>query len=447
MVEEPEGRFAFQVGRVSLPVMEPENGLLAALKTLAGDGATEKELIHEADSADGFPAVLKLHYYLDELFQQGWLSHAMYREGAPFATCVPIQRDHRFEGPPIDPAALYQSSRFACCRRSGSELILESPLARAHVVLHDWRAAALWAQLAAARRAADFGADIPGAGGETARMFLELLLNAGFLNPEDAAPGLAQWEFHDLYFHSRSREGRHANPYGATNRFRGIADRPPAVKPPMSEDAIPLYRPDLGQLLETDVSLTRALEERRSRRTHAPESITARELGEFLYRAARAIEIIPMADSEVSRRVYPGGGAAYELEIYAAVNQCRGLDSGFYQYRPLEHELCKLSGRTSDVEWLLENAGFTASCPPPQVLFQIAARFQRVSWRYSSVAYATILKDVGVLYQTMYLVAEAMGLAACALGGGHSDMFARTAGTNYYEETSVGEFMLGRREE
>ena len=61
------------------------------------------------------------------------------------------------------------------------------------------------------------------------------------------------------------------------------------------------------------------------------------------------------------------------------------------------------------------------------------------------MAYATILKDTGVLMQTMYLVAEAMGLAACAVGGGHSDIFARTAGTNYYEETTVGEFILGRR--
>ncbi len=38
----------------------------------------------------------------------------------------------------------------------------------------------------------------------------------------------------------------------------------------------------------------------------------------------------------------------------------------------------------------------------------------------------------------MYLVATAMGLAPCAIGGGDADLFARAAGTDYYAETSVG---------
>lgn len=61
------------------------------------------------------------------------------------------------------------------------------------------------------------------------------------------------------------------------------------------------------------------------------------------------------------------------------------------------------------------------------------------------MAYATTLKNVGVLYQTMYLVATAMGLAPCALGGGDSDRFAAAVGSDYYTETSVGEFLLGSR--
>jgi SagB-type dehydrogenase family enzyme len=80
-----------------------------------------------------------------------------------------------------------------------------------------------------------------------------------------------------------------------------------------------------------------------------------------------------------------------------------------------------------------------------QVLIIIAARFQRLSWKYASMAYATMLKHVGVLYQTMYLAAAAMDLAPCGVGGGNSDLFARAANTNYYDETSVGEFLLGRR--
>jgi hypothetical protein len=43
----------------------------------------------------------------------------------------------------------------------------------------------------------------------------------------------------------------------------------------------------------------------------------------------------------------------------------------------------------------------------------------------------------------MYLVATAMNLAPCAIGGGNSDRFAAAVGTDYYAETSVGEFILG----
>ena len=63
------------------------------------------------------------------------------------------------------------------------------------------------------------------------------------------------------------------------------------------------------------------------------------------------------------------------------------------------------------------------------------------------MAYSVILKNVGALYQTMYLVATAMGLAPCGLGGGHSDLFAAAAGLDYLAETSVGEFILGRPHE
>jgi SagB-type dehydrogenase family enzyme len=73
----------------------------------------------------------------------------------------------------------------------------------------------------------------------------------------------------------------------------------------------------------------------------------------------------------------------------------------------------------------------------------LGARFGRVMWKYESMAYAAILKDVGAFYQTAYLVATAMSLACCALGAGDSDLFAAAAGLDYLEETSVGEMALG----
>jgi SagB-type dehydrogenase family enzyme len=122
------------------------------------------------------------------------------------------------------------------------------------------------------------------------------------------------------------------------------------------------------------------------------------------------------------------------------------LTAGLYFYCPQNHQLHPLTGLTPEVEGLLEQAQYaTEGQETPQILIILAARFQRVAWKYESMAYAMILKHVGVMYQTMYLVATAMGLAACAIGSGDSELFAGAAGTDYYIETSVGEFILGSR--
>ncbi len=55
------------------------------------------------------------------------------------------------------------------------------------------------------------------------------------------------------------------------------------------------------------------------------------------------------------------------------------------------------------------------------------------------------LGEILCAFQTMYLVATALSLAPCALGAGNSDVFARALGSDYYDETSVGEFLLGSR--
>jgi SagB-type dehydrogenase family enzyme len=76
-------------------------------------------------------------------------------------------------------------------------------------------------------------------------------------------------------------------------------------------------------------------------------------------------------------------------------------------------------------------------------LIKLASRFGRMAWKYRSISYATTLKNVGVLYQTMYLVATAMGLAACALGSGDDVAGDQAFGLAARSELGVGEFMLG----
>ena len=253
----------------------------------------------------------------------------------------------------------------------------------------------------------------------------------------------------------RSRVGRHDAPVGGTYRHAGRLEPPPPLKPVAAAETIELYRPDLESLKRHDPPFARVQEERRSLRAYAAEPITDRQLGEFLFRTARVKGRteweVPAPDGpikvESTTRPYPAGGGLYELEVYAIVNACRNLAPGLYHYDPAGHRLERLADRSADVAALLADAAQSAGAAPEelQVLLILASRFPRLAWKYASLAYTLTLKHVGVVYQTMYLAATAMGLAPCALGGGDSDLFARAAGVDYGAETSVGEFLLGSK--
>ena len=229
-------------------------------------------------------------------------------------------------------------------------------------------------------------------------------------------------------------------------------DLPPAVKPAPAGETFRLYRPELEKLEVEVPPLSSVMTHRRSIREYGVP--LADQLGEFMYRVARiedrhdvVVETphgpMPMS---IAERPYPSGGALYELEFYAAIETCDGLDRGLYYYEPCGHGLIRICGGSAELRKLFQDAADSAGIAENtlQVLLVLTARVSRISWKYSSIAYALILKHVGVVYQTMYLAATAMGLAPCALGCGDSDAFARAAVADYYDETSVGEFLLGQ---
>lgn len=428
-------------------------GLRKVFDALSSTGAREDELTRLIEELDGVTGLAPLNYYLLTFAECRILRYTISYGDRRLATLSPASIFFRFSPAPVDAHSKYILSRFAYLHREQEDLILESPLAHGKITLHGWEGAAVAVELARAQTVGSLCGLLPDVSPDTVALFLGMLLGACFvseLHPEEPYTGeseiLAQWDFHDLLFHARSRLGRHANPYGGTYRFQNKIQPLPAVKQFYADETIDLYRPDLSSLEKDDFPFTRVLEGRRSIREYGKRPITDQQLGEFLYRSARIKELQTSALQDVSRRPYAGGGAIYELELYPSVRCCAGIPPGLYHYCPKGHRLAKICGQTEAVDALLRNAAVLAGLAEmPQILITIAARFQRLSWKYESMAYSVLLKNVGILYQTMYLVGTAMDLAPCALGGGDSDLFAQAAGLDYYAETSVGEFLLGSK--
>jgi SagB-type dehydrogenase family enzyme len=395
---------------------------------------------------DGVAALPRWHYCLNALRAFGAICYVL-REGArAIARLAPIA--HTIRMPYLTPASnsRYRLSRFAYLRRDREHFVLDSPLAGAQVELVDARALAMLAALCRPMTARGVAAAARGTSAAAARMFVSLLGGAGML--EDAEPVAVDWDFGELVFHAGAGKRRREL---LTPLARNAHQRPtPAIKPAMSGAAIALFRPNVAGLRARDVPFTRVLETRRSLRAYARDPLTAHQLGEFLYRVARVKRMVrarvPNGGRQFTRRPYPSGGARYGLELYPVIGDCQGLSQGMYHYDPIHHRLEALTPLPEDVHNLLHYAAAAAGrAADPQVLIVLTARFRRVTSKYRVIAYALVLKEVGVLMQTMYLVATAMNLAPCALGAGDPELFARLIGSDFYEETSVGEFLLGSR--
>ncbi|MFJ3756406.1 SagB family peptide dehydrogenase [Streptomyces sp. NPDC090080] len=426
----------------------------AALELLGAGAADEESLLTGVRGRVAEPDLPRVRELVRRLRAHGWLSVTLTAGRTRLLTFRPLGPA---APPPAgsaaapDPAAL-RLSRFAVLRADTSGMVLESPLAQVAAEIHDAGLVGLLASLAApaARDAAAAGPH-PVEWPEAVPAVLGALARQGFLVPRDGGHErefrYAQWAPHELLFHSRSRDGRHDAPFGGTRWAEGVTDPLPAVRPPFGGPVVPLPRADLEDLRANDMTLTEVLEDRRSLRRHDDTApLTLARLGEFLYRCARNRGVRGDGKQEVGDRPYPSGGGSHELEIYPLVERVDGVPPGLYHYDPERHVLELVTRPGPAVRRLSEMSRLTARMSsPPQVALLVTARFGRVMWKYSAMGYAMTLKHVGVLYQVMYSVATAMGLAGCALGSGDGDAFAAATGLPWETESTVGEFLLGSR--
>jgi SagB-type dehydrogenase family enzyme len=417
---------------------------LAVVERLAERGSSEQELRAVAGACGGEADVPGL---LERLVRGGWLTVTVTWAGRALYSLHPLRPPPAppSRGPAAQDLAL---SRFALLRAGGEGLVALSPRAWCEVHVHDAGATTVLGELAGSAPAD--GVVSP----DVHRRMLRDLEWAGLAvarpGAEDAELRLRQWSPHELWFHERSRLGHRGyggEHFGPTSWARDEFPPPPARHESLRGPGVDLHRPDLEELRAGDRTLTAVLEDRRSFREHDDEHpLTADQLGEFLFRCGRTRGIRARDGVEYLDRPYPAGGSAYELELYPVVRHVAGLAPALYRYDPDEHRLVLVREPGPPVRRLLRVASVVWQRPaPPQVLIVVAARFGRVMWTYEAMAYALVLKHVGVLLQTMYAVATAMDLAPCGLGAGDAVDFAQATGLDPLVESSVGEFALGSR--
>jgi SagB-type dehydrogenase family enzyme len=415
---------------------------------------------------DGSDTDKEIHLLVRRLARRGLVEYRLARtpKGDDEIVIEPQVPAYWPRTPPLGSDDVLVLSRFAYLRRRANGMVLESPRAGALFRIGNPQVAAALASLSAPQQIKRFRrrADFPGV------ELLALLVDCQILFKVDAggdkvlraAEGdddLVVWDFHDLLFHTRSTEGRHANPVGGLYAHLGVVPPPPAVRSPWPGEKLNLSRFSATDA-EAASPAVRLLHDRRSTRDFDDaRPITLAELARFLDRTARVratwssrLDLGDASEGEgplldYTVRPYPSGGGSYELELYLAVDKCEGLARGLYHYDAGDHALVPIGADTAELDALLRGAAFAMGVSaPPQIAITITARFGRTAWKYSSIAYSLILKDVGVLLQTFYLMATDMRLGGCAIGTVNIDLFAKMTGLELHAEGPVGQFALGR---
>src|SRR6516225_12201264 len=266
--------------------------------------------------------------------------------GADQVIIEPQVPDYWPQPPLLDETDTLALSRFAYIRRRGSDLVLESPCSRALFRICDAKLAVMLGMLVIPQPLKKLRCD------STGIELFALLLDCQILFKLDAAhdgglrltegnDSLVLWDFHDLLFHARSTEGRHANPLGGVYPYATSIAPLPAVRPPWVGTKIDLAKLPIKDT-ESVRSAAKILRERRSVRNFDDRTpISLAELSQFLHGTARVqSEWTTAFDADeggglsiaYTRRPYPSGGSSYPLELYLAVDKCEGLDRGFYFY-------------------------------------------------------------------------------------------------------------------
>ncbi|WP_203963547.1 SagB/ThcOx family dehydrogenase [Actinocatenispora thailandica] len=356
----------------------------------------------------------------------------------------------RRSGQPSVPASC-RLSRFVVLRPDAAGLVARSPLSATAIRCLDPQlvrllCAAATGEHTPAELAEQLDVDTDSARSIVAELAAaRILVSAGVHTTEHHAQPYLFWSVEELQLHDRSRPGRHALPLGGTRRFEGrVAPAPLASHRPCIR-TVELTPPDPGAVTGGDATLSDLLAARRSIREHDPaHPISLAQLGEFLYRVQRTRSAGVRYGQELGARPYPSGGGICELEVYPAVWRCDGLAPGLYHYDGLAHRLELLGDEAGRLSAILDYARASLGAGElPQVLLVVTARVARLLWRYEGMGYAMTLKHAGVLTELMYLVATAMRLAPCAVGGGDSVAFAQLSGLDPIEEPSIAEFALG----
>ena len=260
-------------------------------------------------------------------------------------------------------------------------------------------------------------------------------------NKSDVVLALPGWEAHQAGRHNRdlsTREYRWLDQFNTAPGARELQrthwkSYPSALKIKLSG------REEIEGRLD-QISLGSALRSRRSIRKFSGEGISLETLSVLLssgYGSGR-----PGAESAT-----PSGGARRPIEIYICALKIKEVPQGYYHYNRFDHVL-ELVTKVDDPLASLECAAFNdpnIDLKNASFVVVLTSVFHRTLRKYGHRGWRYLYLDAGHLGQNLWLTATALGLGACAYGGGFDSVLAEQLGLSPAVEAPLIGYIVGQK--
>jgi SagB-type dehydrogenase family enzyme len=233
-----------------------------------------------------------------------------------------------------------------------------------------------------------------------------------------------------LLFHLNSE------PWGNTEAYQSVAYeveyKHPASSPPLSLPIAP------------ESEIMKLSRQRRSCRAYAPRELPLSALSALLrgsYGVIREDNRL-LGGSLALMRPVPSAGGLFPLEIYVVSQRVEDLADGLHHYDVRNHALETLT--TGPVFTALRPALFMyEAIEHANVVFFLAAVFQRTQKKYGPRGYRYVLLEAGHVAQNICLLAVEQGLGSLCMGGYADGRLNRALGLSQLEEGIVYSVAVG----
>ncbi|BCU68873.1 SagB family peptide dehydrogenase [Stygiolobus caldivivus] len=214
--------------------------------------------------------------------------------------------------------------------------------------------------------------------------------------------------------------------------FTLIPDNHPKVYE--GAEVIPLPKPR-----EIKEEFQKVITSRSSTRRFKEEKVDVYTISDLLYYSVG----VRKREGEIIYRMFPSAGGLAETEVYI-IPFISDLQVGIYHYNPLCHYLEKLNGEFRTLKTNVINSIPDINVVP--LLIVLTTKYWKVLAKYGNRGARFVLIDAGIVMENLYLVATALGLGICAVGG-HNDYIFNRALDLREGEVVIGVLVAGKKTE